>query len=190
MELPSPERISVARELHDGIAQDLVGIGYTLDLLLAEESLDNSTRSQIRRTRLEIDTLIAKVRSEILRLRRPENSTFDSRLQRLVGAQSTTLAIEFNSEVVNLSQNQEDELISVVTEILRNVERHSGASRVVINLYSVNNRTCLELTDNGIGGARMRSGHFGLQGIIERVDAMGGSFAIEEREGTRIAILI
>lgn len=190
MELPSPERISVARELHDGIAQDLVGIGYSLDLLLAEKSLDNSARSQIRRTRLDIDTLIAKFRAEILRLRQPESSTFLSRLQRLIEAHRSTLAIELNSEEVDLSQSHADEMIAIATEILRNIERHSGASQVVINLYPVNNRTCVELNDNGIGGARMRSGHFGLQGIFERVEAMGGSFAIEDNEGTHIAILI
>jgi signal transduction histidine kinase len=71
MAIPSPERLTVARELHDGIAQDLVGIGYSLDLLMAEPSLDTSARMQIRRTRLEVDSLIAKVRREILNLRTP-----------------------------------------------------------------------------------------------------------------------
>jgi signal transduction histidine kinase len=62
MGFPSHERLTVARELHDGIAQDLVGISYSLDLLLAETSVDTRARRQIRQTRLEVDSLIAKVR--------------------------------------------------------------------------------------------------------------------------------
>ena len=70
MEMPSPERVRIARELHDGIAQDLVGIGYSLDLLLSEESLSNNARTEIRSTRFAVDELIGKVRREILHLRK------------------------------------------------------------------------------------------------------------------------
>jgi len=59
MEAPSPERVSIARELHDGIAQDLVGIGYSLDMLLADSSLQVEMWSKLRTTRLDIDTLIS-----------------------------------------------------------------------------------------------------------------------------------
>ena len=69
MEMPSPERVRIARELHDGIAQDLVGIGYSLDLLLSEESLSKAARTDIRSTRFAVDELIGKVRREILHLR-------------------------------------------------------------------------------------------------------------------------
>ena len=55
MALPSAERLAIARELHDGIAQDLVGIGYSLDLLLADPESSQESRSQLRRARLEVD---------------------------------------------------------------------------------------------------------------------------------------
>jgi len=190
MESPSPERISVARELHDGIAQDLVGIGYSLDLLLAESSLNNSTRSQIRQTRLEIDGLISKVRSEILRLRRSDSAPFATQLEKAIANTGLGANIAFSSENVDLSDAQASELILIATEILRNIRDHAGATQVVINLYPVNNRACLEICDDGIGGADMKAGHYGLQGIVERVEILGGSITIENLEGTRIVILI
>jgi len=190
MDLPSSERVSVARELHDGIAQDLVGIGYSLDIMLADSSLSNLTRSQLRNTRLEIDTLISKVRSEILRLRQPDSSPLAARLERVVANSSLREMISFSSENVDLTDDQATELVAIATEILRNIESHAGATHVVINLYPVNNRTCLEISDNGIGGVRMHPGHFGLQGIVERVEYLGGSISIDSLEGTRIAILI
>jgi signal transduction histidine kinase len=91
---------------------------------------------------------------------------------------------------VALTDGQATELIAIATEILRNIENHAGATHVVISLYPINNRTCLEMSDNGIGGVRMQPGHFGLQGIVERVENLGGSITIESLEGTRIAILI
>ena len=190
MELPSPERLSVARELHDGIAQDLVGIGYSLDLLLAESSLSNAARSQLRNTRLEIDTLISKVRSEILRLRQADSLNLATELQKLLDKYKYAADVTFTSEKVDTSAVRTQELISIVTEILRNIELHSRATQVAITLYPINNRTCLEISDNGIGGARMKTGHYGLQGIIERVELIGGNISIESLEGTRITILI
>lgn len=190
MELPSPERLSVARELHDGIAQDLVGIGYSLDLLLAESSLSNAVRSQLRDTRLEIDNLISKVRSEILRLRQADSLNLATEVQKLLENYKYPADLTFTSENVDTSEVHTQEVIAIVTEILRNIERHSGATQVAINLYPINNRTCLEICDNGIGGAQMEPGHYGLQGIIERVNSIGGSITIENNEGTRIAILI
>ena len=83
MALPSYEKLAIARELHDGIAQDLVGIGYSLDLLLAEPGLDTFARAQVRRTRLEIDALIAKVRSEILNLRSPTEVLLTDRIREI-----------------------------------------------------------------------------------------------------------
>lgn len=66
----TPERLRIARELHDGIAQDLVGLGYQLDLIMADSKLSELSRNQVRASRLHVDSLIIKVRNEILELRR------------------------------------------------------------------------------------------------------------------------
>lgn len=190
MALPSHEQLAVARELHDGIAQDLVGIGYSLDLLLAEPSLDTVTRAQVRHTRLEIDALIAKVRSEILNLRSPEKISTSDRIREVATTQISDVPIDFTLDEVALSDACADELLIIATEILRNIAQHSRATHVAINLYPVNNRTCLEISDNGIGGAQVKDGHFGLSGVIERVHNLQGSITIESIEGTRIALLI
>ena len=190
MALPSYEKLAIARELHDGIAQDLVGIGYSLDLLLAEPGLDTFARAQVRHTRLEIDALIAKVRSEILNLRSPTEVLLTDRIREIALVQIPDTPVDFAMEDVLLSSTYSDELLSISTEILRNIAQHSRATHVAINLYPVNNRTCLEISDNGIGGAQVKEGHFGLSGIIERVHNLQGSITIESIEGTRIALII
>ena len=190
MAIPSPERLTVARELHDGIAQDLVGLGYSLDLLLAEPSLNRIARSQIRNTRLEIDRLLSKVRSEILNLRSPENRSLALSIRSIAQACLNGISCTCSLEDVDLEPTAISELLAITIEILRNVAQHSRAYHVSINLDPVNNRTCLEIRDNGIGGAQMKDGHFGLSGIIERVHALQGSITIESIDGTHIALLL
>lgn len=190
MEIPSPERVRIARELHDGIAQDLVGIGYSLDLLLSEESLSSLARNEIRTTRFAVDDLIGKVRKEILNLREKSTEGIHTSIRRLALELAAEFEVSVNAVEVPLKDVSKNEFLAIATEILRNAVAHSRATQIGINLYPINNRTCLEVIDNGIGGAHMKDNHFGISGIIERVDALGGSITIESNDGTRIAILI
>lgn len=190
MQMPTPERIRIAQELHDGIAQDLVGIGYSLDLLLSDESLSNQARTEIRSTRFAVDVLIQKVRLEILDLRKSEVEPLHHRLQHIATAICEGFDLTCNVEEVPLSPNNQMEFTAIAVEILRNCVAHSRATHIGINLYPINNRTCLEVIDDGIGGAKVRDGHYGIPGLIERVHQLGGSITIESIEGTRIAILL
>lgn len=190
MQMPTFERIRIAQDLHDGIAQDLVGIGYSLDLMLSDESLSNGARAQIRRTRLSIDTLIAKVRQEILNLRRNDGPSLAHKIREIATELCSHLHLELTLEETVLPSEDEHQITAIVTEILRNCLAHSRATRIGINLYSVNNRICLEVWDDGIGGANVKEGHFGMLGITERVHNLGGSITLESIDGTRIAILI
>ena len=63
--MSNPARIELAREIHDGIAQDLVALGYDLDLLLANQSASPQSRIEIRTLRFKVDEMISKVRREM-----------------------------------------------------------------------------------------------------------------------------
>ena len=63
-------RIAIAQEIHDGIAQDLIALGYQIDLVLAEPDTPSSVRHEMRSIRHNLSNLIVKVRNEILNLRK------------------------------------------------------------------------------------------------------------------------
>jgi signal transduction histidine kinase len=106
----SNERVTLAQELHDGIAQDLVVLGFSIDRAISicqEDKLRNSLR-QIRFTTTE---LIEKVRLQMHELR--------------------------NSEPLMVLNGQVDtmfETLRVVQEVLRNIQNHSGASYCEIQI--------------------------------------------------------
>ena len=190
MEDRTPERLSIARELHDGIAQDLVALGYSIDVVLADSGLSQPVRAALRGTRLHIDTLISKVRVEILKLRDSDNQFTQESIAKL--ALEICPGIDFSFEIQDslVSPTHSSELSAVMTEILRNIQSHSRATHVVVKIFMLNNKTCLEISDNGAGGVTMKDGHWGLIGIKERVENLSGSFAIDHQLGTKISILL
>jgi signal transduction histidine kinase len=149
-------RVTLAQELHDGIAQDLVGLGYSIDSLIAATQ-DMKTKDSLRTVRFTITNMIEKVRQEIHQLRS---------------------APDLLSE--NTQKDLHFELQRVVSEVLRNISEHSGASTVTI-----------EISDNGVGGAQKKEGSFGLIGIQERITELNGDIHIDSsQEGTKIRIEI
>jgi signal transduction histidine kinase len=149
-------RVTLAQELHDGIAQDLAGLGYSIDSLIADTQ-DMKSKDSLRTMRFTITELIEKVRQEIHQLRS---------------------APDLLSE--NTQKDLHFELQRVVSEVLRNISEHSGASTVTI-----------EISDNGVGGAQKKEGSFGLIGIQERITELNGDIHIDSsQEGTKIRIEI
>jgi NarL family two-component system sensor histidine kinase LiaS len=149
-------RVTLAQELHDGIAQDLVGLGYSIDSLIANTQ-DMKSKDSLRTVGFTITELIEKVRQEIHQLRSAPDLLSD-----------------------NTQKDLHFELQRVVSEVLRNISEHSGASTVTI-----------EISDNGVGGAQKKEGSFGLIGIQERITELNGDIHIDSsQEGTKIRIEI
>ena len=188
--MSTPERLDVARELHDGIAQDLVALGYSLDLLLATDGLPQSARSSIRESRLQVDELMRKVRSEIFNLRSQSQQSISTQLQSLISQEYSDFELELDIEPASAPPEVGHEIIAIAREILRNVRLHSRATRIGITFYPVNNRIYLQICDNGIGGAIMKDGRWGMTGISERIAKLGGSIVIENNSDTDLGVRI
>jgi signal transduction histidine kinase len=103
------ELVTLAQELHDGIAQDLVGLGFSIDNAISH-SQDPETRSELRAIRFAITEQIEKVRLEIHRLRNLAPTQVPS---------TTEYTYELNR---------------ILSEILRNVDQHSKATSVTITV--------------------------------------------------------
>ena len=188
--MSTPERLDVARELHDGIAQDLVALGYSLDLLLATDGLPQSARSSIRESRLQVDKLMRKVRSEIYNLRSQSQQSISTQMQSLISQEYSDFELELDIEPASAPPEVGYEIIAIAREILRNVRLHSRATRIGITLYPVNNRIYLQICDNGIGGAKMKDERWGMTGISERIAKLGGSIVIENNSDTDLGVRI
>ena len=69
----------------------------------------------------------------------------------------------------------------VVAEALANVQKHAGASRVVVHASTGENRLVVEVEDDGVGGADVDGE--GLRGLADRVEALGGRLSLDSPAG-------
>jgi signal transduction histidine kinase len=77
---PNSERTRLARELHDGLAQELAAFGYRLDAVIGDDNLGSNNRSTLRELRLSLSTIINQVRDEIYELRNEKVKSFNQQL--------------------------------------------------------------------------------------------------------------
>jgi signal transduction histidine kinase len=181
------ERIAIAQEIHDGIAQDLIALGYQIDCVIAEPDTPALIRHEMRTIRHDLTMLIVKVRNEILNLRKPQD--FWSQIHLTAGAISPLITV--TGEDNSLDQHEEELLAHVLPELLRNAAHHSGASQIQLSFTQENNRRVVTISDNGSGGAQVTENRYGLLGCIERVQSHGGTIAITSGvEGTTVTITL
>jgi signal transduction histidine kinase len=180
-------RLEIAQEIHDGIAQDLVALGFQLDLVLAAPLTPAVIRNDVRTIRFRVSELIEKVRNEIYDLR--SHAEFTAELRHIVSSISPT--IEITLEEVELSDDDRYLLLRVVPELLRNAHTHSRASHIQLQLFSSEDRVMVKVSDNGTGGVTSTSGRYGVVGCIERIEAHGATIDFDSREdGTTITIIL
>lgn len=190
-------RIELARDLHDGIAQDLVALGYELDLLLGATESTVDSRREIRSLRFKVDDLISKVRREMYALRDLKVTSFQDELKELIAEICGDLEVTQTISQFSIPSSYQSELKMIASELLRNARVHSGASHIEVLLKGVENRTYLEVSDNGVGGAQVdtsrsgRLGRLGLVGVKERVEQLHGQMQIISSEnGTCIKVVL
>ena len=173
---PNSERTRLARELHDGLAQELASLGYRLDQIIGSNNLDNINRTPLRQIRFSISGLINQVRDEIFELRSNESKSFKAQLDQQL---STILSLsdityEIHGEI-EVKSNQRFELMRAVRELIFNAMRHADCSVIQISL--TNNQ--IEIEDNGVGGVIEKQNSYGLLGVRERLAEIGALIEIK-----------
>lgn len=168
---PNSDRSRLARELHDGLAQELAAIGYSLDSVIGEESLANKPRAQLRTLRSNISALIELVRNEIYELRNDTNRTFAESIRSQSESLLTGTNISF--EIVGESQISKDinyEILRCLRELILNSIEHSNCKNIKIELSD----NLITYSDDGTFKSTTNNMNFGLRGLQERVENFGG----------------
>ncbi|MEO0402920.1 MAG: cache domain-containing protein, partial [Pseudomonadota bacterium] len=182
------ERGRVARELHDGISQILVGVRYALDS--ARRRLEKGNGDPATPLTQGIDNLGTAI-SEVRRISRDlrpgalDDLGLGPALKALVEdfAQRTGTQTEFNTVVFRnrLDPDAKIALYRIAQEALTNIERHAGAAKVAVDIRGHKNGATLRISDDGVGmdrNRRQRSPGIGLRNMQERVEQLDGSLRI------------
>jgi len=168
---PNTDRSRLARELHDGLAQELAAIGYSLDSVIGQESLANKPRTQLRSLRSNISALIEQVRNEIYELRNETNRTFSESIRSqceslLIG---TNISFEIQGDT-EISKDINYEILRGLRELILNSIEHSNCTNIEIKLSD----NLITYSDDGTFKSPINNMNFGLSGLRERVENFGG----------------
>jgi signal transduction histidine kinase len=177
-------RRRIERDLHDGTQQRLVSLG------LAVRAAEASVPPHLRDLRAELSKIaegLAEAATELQEISRgihPANLS-----QSGIGAALRTLARRSTIPVVvnvaiegRLPEPIEVAAYYVASEALANATKHAEATEIEVSLEEQGGRVQLTIHDNGIGGADPARGS-GLVGLIDRIEALGGSIAIRSVHG-------
>jgi signal transduction histidine kinase len=174
------ERRRLERNLHDGAQQRLVTL--SLHLRMAQETLHDdprATETMLAGVGDDLKHALEELR-ELARGLHPAVLTdrgLAPALQSLANRSPFPVAIA-GVPARRLPEPVESALYYVVAESLTNAAKHSGASEGRVELSATSETVVVEIRDNGSGGADLSSGS-GLRGLVDRVEALGGTLQLQ-----------
>ena len=200
-EIVARERRRLAREIHDGVAQDLGAL--SLKIRLCQRRLENDPiglSAELDEIGMMLDTTLVELRRTICGLRPVslEEHGFIPALHALAAELSERrplyIHLNISGDEHYLPHSLELPLFRMAQEALNNVVQHAGATYAQITLSLMPDSLTFSIEDNGSGFTttalweKIRQGHLGLQQMRERIAAHHGTLSIQSEvgQGTRI----
>jgi signal transduction histidine kinase len=200
------ERQRIARELHDELGQTLTALGMGLRGV-SESALTHPERVNTQATQLEklVKTGIDELQHLVTGLHPPQLDDLGLlaalRWYANESTQRLGLQIQVNSRgnIPSLPEEIRVALYRIAQEAITNAARHAQASQITVQLIQINHDIILRLEDNGIGfdvdktlGRKNKQPSWGLLGMIERAELIGGQCLIASSpgNGTMIEVTI
>jgi signal transduction histidine kinase len=184
------ERKAISRELHDDLGQSLTAV--KIDLGIIRQSVSdsdvvakiNKVSTLVGDTIKTVQRLTSQLRPEIL-----DDLGLETAIEWYTQEFSQRTGIEVLLEMdsgITIAPDTSLTLFRIMQESLTNIARHANATRVEIVLKSIHKLVNFKISDNGIGiteiGLKSKKS-FGLIGMKERADSLGGTFDIYSENG-------
>jgi signal transduction histidine kinase len=174
------DRRRMARDLHDGLAQELAYLSRNLDLAAGEAQT-------LARLRPAVERAQAELRSAISALAPPRHQNAEIALADAASEVAERFRVELKLDLVpcvQLSPARTEALIRIACEAVANAARHSGATSVTVRLERDASLVRLRVVDRGCGFDTAAPGDgFGLIGMRERARSVGGELRIRSAPG-------
>jgi PAS domain S-box-containing protein len=189
------ERLRLSQELHDGPMQELYAVMFQLSAL--RKNIGESEASSLEEVEKMVQDVLDSLRALSIGLRPPALMSFGlakvihTHLQSITDAKpDLQVKKELMDDAQILPERVRLALFRVYQNAVSNVIRHSDASRLEVRFWFDSEQVYLEIRDNGKGFTLppkwvqlARGGHFGLVGIADRVEAIGGRLEINTQPG-------
>lgn len=180
------ERHRLAREIHDGVAQDVASLGYLVDDLATSIS-DPTAREAARALRDEVSRVLTELRLSIFDLRQGIGANgglagaLTEYVRRVSSEAGLRAHVQLDVKQDALDQTASNELLRIGQEAVTNVRKHADAENLWVRLAMDGTHVVLKVEDDGIGPASPRAMHYGLPTMRERAARVGARFEVTGR---------
>ena len=196
------ERNRIAREIHDNLAQDILGISVQLELVARlMPAAAEAAKGHLDRARLLVRNSMTEARRYVWDLRSQELHKKDlpaalrDTTSRLTADTGIDAVVEVTGPPQPLPVAVETNLLRIGQEAVNNAVKHAQAKRIDVGLNFDEHNVRLSVRDDGRGfnpNDQIGDGHFGLIGMRERAEQIGGVLTIDSavERGTQILVTI
>jgi signal transduction histidine kinase len=190
------ERRRLAREMHDGVAQEMASLGYFVDTLVDQEPEGSTRARQLTMLRERLTMVVGEVRRSVQTLRTEIGESdslgtaIGSLARHLSASSGIPIHVTLDEQTTRLRPEIESELLRIAQEAMTNAVRHSGATSINVQCSVAPPSAEIVVADNGRGlGARRHDSH-GLEIMRERAALVAGDLTVSDNapHGTVVSV--
>lgn len=191
------ERQRIAREVHDGVAQDVAGLGYLVDNLAATTP-DPDQLARIVSLREEVTRVVGELRHSVFDLRQEQEpgsglgESLSAYANQIGTTSPLTVHLTVDEEGPRLPRDHEFELMRIAQEAMANARKHAHAENLWVRCTVRAPAAEVEVRDDGVRHHRARPDSQGMKIMGERAASIGARLLVEApspgRPGTRVVV--
>jgi len=189
------ERQRLAREMHDGVAQDIASLGYVVDALSAGET-DPKRAELLKDLRARVTAVVAEVRRSVHKLRSQAEASeslgaaISSLARHLSERTGVPIQVSVNEGTTRLRPEVEAELLRITQEALNNSVKHAKPTEITVRCEVAPPRARIEVSDDGAGLGHARPDSYGLTIMGERARLIGAELEIGTGPAGGVAVIV
>jgi signal transduction histidine kinase len=188
-------RRRLAREMHDGVAQDIASLGYVVDARAARPASEQQ-REQLEMLRERISRIVAEVRQSVLTLRTSigESESLGAAIgavaRHLSEASQIPIQVRLDEHATRLRPDVESELFRIAQEAMNNAIKHAECTSIEVTCTVYAPDALITVVDDGRGLQQARSDSHGMKIMRERARLVGGRLTVEDRPDGGLAVAV
>ncbi len=188
------ERTRIAREIHDSLGHTLTALDIQLEVAqkLRFHNLEQAFEA-VDTAKMLAGQCIEDASFALHRMRQSDFDLNQALTALMEQMRQNAVQVQWEVNLPQLSIHQSYQIYCIVKEGLVNVQKHARASQVSFCGRLTSEGIILDLKDNGIGfDPKTKYAGFGIQGMVERVQLLGGKVEIKTAlaQGTQIMVIL
>jgi len=189
------ERRRLAREMHDGVAQDIAGLGYLVDALASTATTPQQTE-RIGVLRDRITAVVAEIRRSLVNLRTSVGASeslgaaIGSIARNLTEVSGVPIHVTLDETTDRLRPEVEAELFRITQEAMNNAIKHAQASAIEVHCQVRAPHARITVSDDGRGMQAPRKGSHGLEIMRERALLINATLTMLDLDHGGVAVTV